>query len=653
MKKMTLLFFAIPFISITIAHTQCLEGNCNNGQGTYRYASGAKYVGEFANGKGEGIGICYWKDGSRYDGEWKAGLPHGQGTKLFRNGQRQIGWFQAGRFTGEEPPKSMVNPRGVKPALTKNKGTGCISGDCQNGKGVYVFPSGAVYTGEFRNGEIHGTGVCHYSDGSQYKGHWEHRQPHGQGTMTYADGSSRTGQWRHGQAVNQYGQLINAYQAKQEAQETTDVEIQAGCLAGDCYNGRGTIAYVDGSRYEGRFSAGKPNGAGTFYYPNGERYNGEFRNGVPHGKGVLYQTNGKMQEGYWNEGEYLGTQSQPDKGCIEGDCANGNGTYIFKEGDRYLGTFRNGLPHGRGTVFYANGERYEGDMEYAKFNGYGTLFMEDGTEVSGYWKDGVYLGPEKRASISSQPAVPTIEPDAPGLQVWAVVIGVASYNHMPVLRYTDDDAYRMYAFLKSPEGGALDDDHIRILVDEEASLSNIKRTMSDIFGQAGPNDLVLLYFSGHGLRGSFLPYDFDGYRNKLLHEEINAIFKRSSAKYKLCIADACHSGSLLAMRGSAPQKVMTDYYRKLAQAKSGTALIMSSKSDETSLESSGLRQGVFSHFLIRGLKGEADTDNDKFVTVKELYDFVNYNVRSYTGNLQSPLLQGDYDPKMPVARNRK
>jgi hypothetical protein len=73
MKKMTLLFFAIPFISITIAHTQCLEGNCNEGQGTYRYASGAKYVGEFANGKGEGIGICYWKDGSRYDGEWKAG----------------------------------------------------------------------------------------------------------------------------------------------------------------------------------------------------------------------------------------------------------------------------------------------------------------------------------------------------------------------------------------------------------------------------------------------------------------------------------------------------------------------------------------------------------------------------------------------------
>ena len=37
---------------------------------------------------------------------------------------------------------------------------------------------------------------------------------------------------------------------------------------------------------------------------------------------------------------------------------------------------------------------------------------------------------------------------------------------MPVLRYTDDDAYQMYAFFKSPEGGALDDEHIRILINE-------------------------------------------------------------------------------------------------------------------------------------------------------------------------------------------
>jgi uncharacterized caspase-like protein len=76
---------------------------------------------------------------------------------------------------------------------------------------------------------------------------------------------------------------------------------------------------------------------------------------------------------------------------------------------------------------------------------------------------------------------------------------------------------------------------------------------------------------------------------------------------------------------------------------------MSSKADETSLESSGLRQGVFSHFLIRGLKGEADANQDKVITVQELFDFIRDKVRAYTGNRQSPVIKGTYDPKMPVA----
>ncbi len=76
---------------------------------------------------------------------------------------------------------------------------------------------------------------------------------------------------------------------------------------------------------------------------------------------------------------------------------------------------------------------------------------------------------------------------------------------------------------------------------------------------------------------------------------------------------------------------------------------MSSKAEETSLESSGLRQGVFSHFLIRGLKGEADKNSDKVVTIQELFDFVFGNVRDYAGNRQSPVLKGTYDPMMPVA----
>ena len=105
---------------------------------------------------------------------------------------------------------------------------------------------------------------------------------------------------------------------------------------------------------------------------------------------------------------------------------------------------------------------------------------------------------------------------------------------------------------------------------------------------------------------------------------------------------------LLQMRGTANQ-ALSKYYETLAQSEPGTALIMSSKSDETSLESSGLRQGVFSHFLIRGLKGEADLDRDQVISVSELFGYIHENVTSYTGLRQSPVIKGDYDKRMTVS----
>ena len=125
------------------------------------------------------------------------------------------------------------------------------------------------------------------------------------------------------------------------------------------------------------------------------------------------------------------------------------------------------------------------------------------------------------------------------VKIWAVVIGVARYDHMPVLKYADDDAYQIYAFLKSPEGGALPDQQIKVLIDEDATRVNIINAIQEQFGKADDNDEVLLYYSGHGVNGAFLPIDFDGYNNKLYHDEINQLMNASQAKHKLCLIDAC------------------------------------------------------------------------------------------------------------------
>ena len=530
----------------------------------------------------------------------------------------------------------------------------CISGDCKNGTGIFLYPSGAKYVGQFKDGEIHGVGACYYSDGSVYRGEWKNRFPDGLGTKTLADGRSWTGTWVMGVPVDENGEVIENLFPSEEEEEVViaEEEVQSGCLNGDCENGEGLFAYPDGSKYEGQFLEGKPDGWGTFTNPAGEKYVGTFRQGLRHGKGTLYFADSTYITGDWVEGEYMGnSQIEPGRvGCIVGDCTNGRGTYIFKDGiAKYVGDFRNGMPHGDGVIYYANGERYVGHWAEGNFDGEGTLFFSDSSEVSGFWKAGTYLGetlPEPEETLATTDTLVDYNAvrDAATMKVWAVIVGISSYDHMPTLKYTDDDAYRMYAFLKSPEGGALADDQIRILIDEDATREKILYAMQETFAKAGENDLVFVYFSGHGLRGAFLPIDYDGYHNKLEHEEIRSILDSSKARYKLCIADACHSGSLLAMKSGEIRNVLADYYKTLAHAKPGTALIMSSKSDETSLESSGLRQGVFTHFLIRGLKGEADADGNKIVTIKELFNFVNDNVRAYTG----PVIQGDCDENMTV-----
>ena len=568
----------------------------------------------------------------------------------------------------------------------------CVEGNCINGKGTFVYPSGAKYIGEFKDGEIHGVGVCFYSDGSKYSGEWSHRYPEGKGTKTFTDGTKWTGFWKQGQPVDETGEYIDIYAGGEDG-----LALQSGCITGDCEEGKGTYAYPDGSKYDGQFRDEMPDGWGTWYYPGGERYIGAFSEGLPHGRGTFFDHNGTETTGEWVEGDYIGqAPSNEDKvGCIKGNCQDGEGVYVYEDHEAvYTGTFRNGKAHGSGICRYANGDRYEGQWANGWFEGMGTLYLTDDVIVQGYWEEGEFMGEEapyedvvENDMVSTSTAEPHREteptrtepqtvqnskPETPvghsnpsssspdvassvkqtDLNVYALVIGISSYSHMPALRYTDDDAYRMYAFLKSPEGGALPDDHLRILVDEEATKKNILKDMQELFAKAGPKDLVLLYFSGHGLKGSFLPIDFDGYNNRLFHEEVAGVFESTDARYKLCIADACHSGSLNAMKGLSDQTLITRYYQSLAESRGGTALIMSSKSDETSLESSGLRQGVFSHFLIRGLKGEADANKDKLVNIKELFAFIHKNVRTYTARRQSPVLSGDFDPNMTVSVTR-
>lgn len=538
------------FLSTTSA--QCIEGNCQNGRGTYQFDNGNKYRGDFRRGLMHGKGIIVFGNDNTYNGDWVAGM--------------------------------------------------------REGLGVFTFATGNVYSGSFSKNKFSGQGTMNFASGNKYIGNWEEDQPNGQG-----------------------------------------------------------IFYFSGNdRYEGSFVNGKFTGNGTMYYKNNEKYVGQWQDNQRQGYGKMYRSNGTVIEGNWVNGQIKVQNASNTEGskisevatagnemlqdCNKIYCKNGKGTFQYGDGSKWIGEFKDGVPEGQGTCQYANGDKYVGRFERHAPQGEGTMYHANGRIVSAMWEYGRPIGDIPSNSKVNQASVDIDR--SPEVKIWAVVVGVGRYTSMPVLKYSDDDAYQFYAFLKSPEGGALPDKQIKVLVDEDATRVNILQTMRQILLKADENDEIVFYFSGHGLDGAFLPQDFDGINNRLLHSDVKAIFEQSKAKYKLCIADACFSGSLLAMKQPLAPQIQA-FYKAFDNTQGGMALFMSSKSQEYSLEDQGLRSGIFSHYLSRGLKGEADVDGNKIVTIRELYDFVYKNVRSYTSSAQTPTISGQFDWAMPVSMVRQ
>lgn len=433
-------------------------------------------------------------------------------------------------------------------------------------------------------------------------------------------------------------------------------------------NGFGMKVLEDGRKIIGKFVNGSVNGYGVCHYSNGDKYIGELKSNNRHGEGVLISKT-EIINGIWNEDKLIGTNINPLFGCRVGDCGNGKGVHIYNDFTLYDGFFKNMNAEGEGVCYYSDGDIYIGYWKAHNFDGQGVFYHKDGKKESGYWEKGELLkayeipnfqeGMTPNAATKGEESTPSIEgfatkPTSTTVskttgttvtgKIWAIVIGAAKYTESAIkpLNFPDDDAYRFHSFLKSPEGGAIKDEQIKLLIDEGATRVNIIKSLIEFSEQAAPEDVFIFYFSGHGLPGAFLPIDSDGTKNQLRYKELLEILKTSKAKSKIIIADACHSGGLMNFKGEDNLKrSMDNYYQAIHKSQGGLVLLMSSKAEETSIENNGLRQGIFSYYLIKGLKGAANTDNDELIRINELFDYVQSNVSFYTNDYQTPMIYGD------------
>jgi len=371
--------------------SSCTTGNCDNGWGIYEWksgpSSGDKYIGEWKDGYRDGVGVYTWHTGEKYIGTWSKGVINGLGTQYFTDGSKTSGKWVNAELSG-----------------TKYTSAACLSGDCDNGYGVWVFDSGDMYAGYWSGGYRNGEGTYLYTDGQKYTGNFVNNKRNGFGKYNWIAGSSYSGEWKDGSqnglgtytgadGVVESGYYENGSYVGTSNPSATNLASSStsGCTEGDCENGWGIYEWKtgvsSGDKYIGEFKGGYRNGDGVYTWKNGDKYVGGWENGVINGYGTQYYANGTKSTGFWQNAK-LTSKNYTESACVSGSCENGYGVWVYDTGDKYYGNFKDGLRSGQGSYLYANGERYVGNFENHKRNGYGSYNWTDGQLYVGNWKDG-------------------------------------------------------------------------------------------------------------------------------------------------------------------------------------------------------------------------------------------------------------------------
>lgn len=225
---------------------------------------------------------------------------------------------------------------------------------------------------------------------------------------------------------------------------------------------------------------------------------------------------------------------------------------------------------------------------------------------------------------------------------YALIIGNTEYTDPGLVQLTAPgrDAEDFARVLQDKEIGAFD--KVNVLINDLKHV--VEEAIDDFFNYKKPDDLLVLYFSGHGVRdeaGALYLAVKNTTRTKLRATGIKSDFIRevmdlSRSKRQVLILDCCYSGAF-------PQgtKAGIGGLMGMPQAFQGYGRYILTASDAIQLAWEGDKvigktdNSLFTHFLVKGLEGEADLDGDGRITVDELYDYAYEKVKYSTPN-QTP-----------------
>jgi len=277
-------------------------------------------------------------------------------------------------------------------------------------------------------------------------------------------------------------------------------------------------------------------------------------------------------------------------------------------------------------------------------------------------------GEADSVAAASPTAQKAVTRPVPASRSWALLIGVEGYQHVPKLQFCADDCQLLADALVEKCG--FDRSRILLVSDTQTDTSlhptrvNILAQLDRWLARPKKGDTLFMFFSGHGIdeKGTsyLVPIECNGRdleKTAVSTTDLMKYLARCRADWTVLFIDACHSGS-----GMSPQ--LWDTLSKTDQDPRLVTLA-SSGMGQVSHEDPAIQHGVFAHFLVEGLRGQADArlpsrlnpairigNDDGSVTLTEAYNYTFDRVSDWAvrnRKKQSPKFIAQYQGNLVLA----
>ena len=475
----------------------------------------------------------------------------------------------------------------------------------RNGQFTVTYADGDTYVGDFKDNVFNGQGTYTYADGDTYVGAWKNDKMHGQGTFTFANGrTAMEGIWKDNEF--QYATKLTPSISNTEVASSTNNQANTS-----------TSARLEAERQK-RIEAEQE----------------------------LAELKAQQEQQQQN----IAADGQPPVLTAQANV-DGSMASIFGSAADNIGVAEllvDGLP-----VQLSSDGSFETSL-YVPRNGKQvevTVF-----DLKGNQADKILTLQRSAVRQASGPVFGSLNPSGkrvmPNNDALALIIGVADYERTPAkAAYADKDAKTFYDYAMLKLG--IPASNIKELVNDSASEIDVRLAGKDWVARSTKQNAsdIYVFFAGHGLASQsgeemyLLPYDGEprlledsAIKRTRLFDDIASANPRSVTVF----LDTCYSGTtrgtdmLIASRPIA--------IKALKRSVPDNFTVMTAAAgNQTAKPLEEAKHGMFSYFLMKGMEGEADANQDNRITAGELHSYVQTNVIQQSSGSQTPELQGNAD----------